>query len=545
MIAPEGIVSRPVLETLPRDRNEPFSLPASLMDDLTYNLVQMPDLLGAVDTSVTRTGSLVLERSFRQPPTSLDLIRAKQEAVQELGSNNRLRYRVEEYLHRAASMEADFYTYFHGDYAVWPPSEEHHNLYTVYKESRRFMQFLTEGVDGVQADSNYLSDIFSGLRDFSGKDIYNWVKNPLYRNPRLTNGAKTSWFMPRWKFLPTDYKPDYYAAIILMSIVVYTPMSFLLLSIGSNDYPDIGSRLLDTLKAATFSGSLMGSMMACLIPLMGAGRMMDDSLFVKPVANRYFKNADIAEIIDNLGKLDEILTFVKYGERVNGSTVLPHVTDDPVHHFSARNLRNPLMVIGNPDYVPNDVDLDGAKLTFLTGHNSGGKTSLCKSIAQAQILAQNGAPIPAEATQISIADRVSYQAPMINSLKDTEGRFGTEIIRARDIFFQTTPRSLVMLDELIEATTYEERLKHSQDILEGFWHIGNNTVLVTHNHQLVEHFRDLGMGQCLQVEFDGRTPTHKFVPGISKESHADEVMKSLGFTREDIFGHLRDIGYIQ
>lgn len=87
-------------------------------------------------------------------------------------------------------------------------------------------------------------------------------------------------------------------------------------------------------------------------------------------------------------------------------------------------------------------------------------------------------------------------------------------------------------------------MKHSYDILDGFSHIGGNIILVTHNHQLAQQFSSEGRGQFLQVEFYGKEPTHRVIPGISKESHSGEVLERLGFTKGDIQEHLRNSGYI-
>lgn len=529
--------SQTLLETLPRDRNTAFDVPTTVMDELTYQLVQMPDLYKVMNTATTYSGQLTLYRSLRQPPTSVELTRAKQDAVRELGSDDKLRSKVEEYLQDATANEGHLYTHFFGDYQV-PMPGNHPNLYDTYKGTREFLKFLTKDAKGIEAKSEYLGTQVNNLKALANADIYDSIENPVYLTALgLRNKEKSPWYLPKMRFYPTDLKPVRYllpaAAFPIMAAAMEFGMSPL---IGKP--PD-----MDLIIRASAGGIPMAGLMSFfLIPI---GRMYDDSWYVRKVGNRYFADPNVQSAVESLGAIDELMTLVKYGERANGPVVLPEITDDSPHHFRAKGLRNPLMVIDTPDYVPNDVDLDGARLTFVTGPNSGGKTSLCKSIAQAQVLAQIGSPIPADSAEIAIADRTFYYAPMINSLQDVEGRFGTNIGRTRDLFLQTTPRSLVLLDELIEATTYEERLKHSYDILDAFWHIGNNTVLVTHNHQLAEHFKGEDRGQYWKVEFQGKTPTHKIVEGISTESHSDDVMERLGFTREDMFKHLKEAGYIQ
>lgn len=536
-----GETCQPILKILPREEGS-FAVPATVMDDLTYKLVQMPDLLRVMDTSLTHSGSLVLERSLRQPPTTLDLTRAKQEAVREISSDDKLRLQLERYLEEAVLPEKDFYTYFHGKYRNLPYGW-HPNLYDAFKGTRRFLQHSTEGVEGIEARSEYLNSRLQTLRSFADTEIYDWVKNPIYKTPfGLRNKGTAPWYLPKMRFYATDLKPHYYlgfaglVAIMAFPVGLMTPFLF-----PSTVH---GSPISEALHM-TYSMSLLGFSMSPVIWATGLSREMDKDWFIKPMAENYFNSEAVTAVVDNLGMIDELMTLVKYRERIKGPAVLPEVNDHSPHQFSARGLRNPLMAVENSDYVPNDVDLNGARVTFITGPNSGGKTSFCKTLAQAQILAQIGSYIPAEAAQIAMADRVFYHAPMINSLTDEEGRFGVEVARTRDLFLQTTPRSLVMLDELIEATTYEERLSHSYDILDAFWHIASNTVLVTHNHQLAERFKDEGRGQHLQVEFKGKKPTHRLIPGISSESHSDQVMEKLGFTRDDMLKHLKNSGYIQ
>jgi DNA mismatch repair ATPase MutS len=136
-------------------------------------------------------------------------------------------------------------------------------------------------------------------------------------------------------------------------------------------------------------------------------------------------------------------------------------------------------------------------------------------------------------------------APKSDSIRDAEGRFGTELKRTRDIFFKATPRSLIILDELAEATTYEEKTKISYVILDGFNKIGSTTLLVTHDHELASRFYEEGKSQNIQVEFRNEKPTYRVIPGISKESHAELVAGKVGFSPQDIEAHLKRKGYLQ
>ena len=275
-------------------------------------------------------------------------------------------------------------------------------------------------------------------------------------------------------------------------------------------------------------------------PLIGG---FDRDSIIYPLRDGYRDSRDVQQALEALGQIDELLSFHRYAKAFGSAAVLPGLLDSDQHAMILKTVRNPILGKENADYVPNDINLNGARLTFITGPNGGGKTAFCKTIAQVQLLAQIGCYVPAEQAQVSVADRIFCQVPESNSLADREGRFGTELQRTKAIFFASSPRSLVILDELAEGTTYQEKLEISHTILGGFYQVGNNTILVTHNHELAEQFQKRGVGLYRQAEFIHGSPTHRLVEGISRVSHADKVARRIGFAKEDIERHLVERGY--
>jgi DNA mismatch repair ATPase MutS len=270
-------------------------------------------------------------------------------------------------------------------------------------------------------------------------------------------------------------------------------------------------------------------------PIVGG---FDRDSCIIPLRNEFKTSPAVAETIDALGQIDELLSFIKFADSFGGSKVLPELIDAPHHRINLTDARNPVLGKQNPDYVGNDFVLDDDKLVLVTGPNSGGKTAFCKTITQIQLLAQIGCFVPAKSATLTVADRIFYQAPEISHLDDGEGRFGTELKRTKDIFLATTAKSLIVLDELSEGTTFEEKMESSSNVLNGFYRKGNSTILITHNHQLVDHFVAQGIGLPKQVEFANDAPTYKLITGISRVSHADRVAKKIGFSKEDIDNYL-------
>jgi DNA mismatch repair ATPase MutS len=273
------------------------------------------------------------------------------------------------------------------------------------------------------------------------------------------------------------------------------------------------------------------------IPIVGG---FDRDNGIIPLREIFRKSADMALLLDALGQLDELLAFQKFADVFGGSMILPELIAAEQHQIKLTGAKNPILGKTNKDYVGNDFGLEEQKLAFITGPNSGGKTAFCKTVTQIQILAQLGCYVPAQSARLSIADRIFYQAPEISHLDDGEGRFGTELKRTKTIFIAATSKSLVVLDELSEGTTFEEKLETSVNILDGFYKKGNNTILITHNHQLVDHFQNQQRGIARQVEFADDTPTFRLINGISRVSHADRVAKKIGFSKADIDAYLEE-----
>jgi DNA mismatch repair ATPase MutS len=265
----------------------------------------------------------------------------------------------------------------------------------------------------------------------------------------------------------------------------------------------------------------------------------DRDSVIYPLRKLFKHSPELARIMDTLGMIDEILSAHHYSKAFGGNVTLPEILEGERHFLSVTEARNPILARANPNYVPNDILLDDAgRLLVITGPNSGGKTAYCKTVVQIQLLAQIGCYIPAITARLVLAERIFYQVPDPGHLDEGMGRFGHELKRTREIFFNSTARSLVVLDELSEGTTFEEKMELSEYVLSGFYKLGASTLLVTHNHELCERLQEKGMGRYLQGEFLPQGPTYHLIPGVSRVSHADRVAAALGFSKEDVEKHL-------
>lgn len=501
------------------------NLPATIIDKQTLLLIQLGDLHQAVDYTTTGTGSATLFRSLMQPPTSLDLILAKQASVGELEADDKLRNSLADYLGEFQNGEITLFNFLNG----------HIDGRFPYGDFRAAMKAGKNIVKAAQSipipESEYGQFLVNEIRAFGDSPVYRLIRGPIYRTfGGLKSKEDIGFLTPRWRFRPTRMTLG----------VMGGPLTLAgFFAATGTGLVERGEHLLPYAMGAMMWG-MMGMMYGMIMKPMN-----DWQTTIEPLRKKSLKDQPLVSAIESVGKLDELMSFIAYARAIPHDTVMPTVTDEAVHYFMAENLRNPIQAKENPDYVPNSVNLNGTRLTFITGPNSGGKTTYCKSIFQNQVLGQIGSYVVASVANMNVADRLAYQAPQFDALQEEEGRFGTELKRTRDIFYATSPKSLVILDELAEGTTIEEKMQQSHVVLDGFHTIGNNTILVTHNHDLVDSYRDRERGQYLQVEFNGRLPTHRLVEGISRESHADRVAEKIGFSERDIQRHLTERGYLK
>ena len=496
--------------------------PLGVIDTETLKMIQVLRLHDCLDYTVSCSGSAVLLRSLIQPSTDLDLIQSKQESLNEIKSNDRLRGTLQDLVLEYSSGENALYQFFNkGLYALSP--------YRVVREAKKAAVNLTKILPSISAPASlYLGNLIGHLRAYAGSSVDQMMSGAVYQTfGGLKSGKEVSWATPKLQFIPRRFSrwtavgPAVAAApLIQQSLGVGPSLSPLLLHVG----------IAVTAVSAFYS--------LFIKPVRDTGK------FIEPFRKKCVTDPAFNRAIDAVGMIDELLSFHRYAEESPYPTALPKIADEPHHIFEATNMRNPVLANENAVCVPNDICLNGAKLTFISGPNSGGKTTICKSIVHNQLLGQIGCYVLAEKAAINIADRISYQAPKFDGLQDDEGRFGTELGRTRDIFYATSSRSLVILDELAEGTTVEEKMQESHGILSDFYTIGNNTLLVTHNHSLVDRFMEDSRGQCLMVEFEEDRPTYRIKPGISRVSHADRIAKKIGFSQKDRHRYLKEKGYL-
>ena len=506
-----------------------------VLDAKTFGAIETDQLFDSLNHAVTHAGQCVLYRSLAQPGTDAEVIRGKHEALRELESDPSLYKALRHFVETMAGGEQCLYQLLYGTFtgglaiansrAGKDEMEFSGYGYHQFVDGTAFVIDMVEAMQTLpQPKSAYLQGLFDAIRDFGNTRTYSLMRGPVYS----VDG----------KFKTRDEKPPYLPILRFRpSMIKPLPMFGALGAIGAALY--FFQSLLAGFGISYLSYGILVLAVPVLPVLLIAIAASDRDSVIYPLRKLFKNSAELARMLETLGLIDELLAFHHYSLTFGGKTVLPEILELERHFLSVTEARNPLLAKANPDYVPNDILLnDTGRLLVITGPNSGGKTAYCKTVVQIQLLGQIGCYIPAAAAQMVLAEHIFYQVPDPGRLDEGIGRFGHELKRTREIFFSATPDSLVVLDELSEGTTFEEKMELSEYVLAGFYKLGASTLLVTHNHELCERLQERGMGRYLQGEFLPEGPTYRLIPGVSTVSHADRVAAALGFSKEDVEKHL-------
>lgn len=134
--------------------------------------------------------------------------------------------------------------------------------------------------------------------------------------------------------------------------------------------------------------------------------------------------------------------------------VLVCVPDAPEPSLALKDSWHVCVDLACRSFVPNDIALGGAakRLIILTGPNMGGKSTLLRQTALTVILAQMGAHVSARSCAMTVVDKIFTRVGANDRIMSGQSTFFVELNETSTILKHSTPRSLVILDELGRGT---------------------------------------------------------------------------------------------
>ena len=193
---------------------------------------------------------------------------------------------------------------------------------------------------------------------------------------------------------------------------------------------------------------------------------------------------DIQESAEAIGRIDAILSMALAAKKHR--YVRPNVDDS--QDLVIRQGRHPVVehhVQG--DYVPNDVRLntEDRQIALITGPNMAGKSTYMRQVAHIVILAQMGSFVPADFAHIGLVDKLFTRIGASDDVSAGLSTFMVEMTEAAEIMRESTPQSLILLDEVGRGTATYDGLSIAEAMVE-YLHdqLMARTLFATHYHEL-------------------------------------------------------------
>jgi DNA mismatch repair protein MutS len=188
-------------------------------------------------------------------------------------------------------------------------------------------------------------------------------------------------------------------------------------------------------------------------------------------------------------------------------------------------------------FVPNDTVMDCREdqLIMLTGPNMAGKSTYMRQVALIALMAHVGSYVPVKYASIGIVDRIFTRVGAFDDLVSGQSTFMVEMVELANILNNTTPKSLILLDEIGRGTSTFDGLSIACAVVE-YLHTHSKatpkTIFATHYHQLTQLSGSMKRikNYHLAVKEDKGAITflRKVVPGATDRSYGIHVAQLAG-----------------
>lgn len=246
---------------------------------------------------------------------------------------------------------------------------------------------------------------------------------------------------------------------------------------------------------------------------------------------------DVAVTVEVLGHLDLVFAKAYFAEAFD--CTIPRFSPADAPRLALREARHPLLqdVLKRQKkrVVPVSLSLDKQqRMLLISGPNTGGKTVSMKTLGLLALMAQSGLPVPAVEAELPVFEQVLADIGDNQSIQESLSTFSAHITKIREMVFDVTPASLVLLDELGRATDPEEGGALGVAILEHFRAASAFVLASTHLMALKVYGANTPGVVNGSMGFDEETlePTYILRTGAPGKSAGLDIARRLGVPRE-------------
>ncbi|GAA5982227.1 hypothetical protein JCM10908_004792 [Rhodotorula pacifica] len=244
-------------------------------------------------------------------------------------------------------------------------------------------------------------------------------------------------------------------------------------------------------------------------------------------------------VIKGVAQLDCLLSLSKSSAALGEPCVRPEIVESETAFANFEELRHPCIFSASTDFIPNDVAIGGEakNLTLLTGPNMAGKSTLLRMTCTAVIMAQLGCYVPAASARISPIDAIYSRMGANDFIFANASTFKVEMDDCNKILQKSTPRSLVILDELGRGTSTYDGMAIAYAVLHRLaTHTGCIGFFATHFTSLTEDYayhpeiRLASMQTSVNDETREVLFLYKLIDGSAPKSYGPHVASMAGLS---------------
>ncbi|GAA5834783.1 hypothetical protein JCM11251_003661 [Rhodosporidiobolus azoricus] len=244
-------------------------------------------------------------------------------------------------------------------------------------------------------------------------------------------------------------------------------------------------------------------------------------------------------VIRAVSQLDCLVSLSKSSAALGEPCVRPEIIESDTAIVEFEELRHPCILSASSDFIPNDVSLggDAKNLMLLTGPNMAGKSTLLRMTCTAVIMAQLGCFVPAARARIAPIDAIYSRMGANDAIFASASTFKVEMDDCNKILQKSTPRSLVILDELGRGTSTYDGMAIAYAVLHRLaTHTGCVGFFATHFTSLTEDYayhpqiRLANMQTTVNDDTREVVFLYKLIDGSAPKSYGPHVASMAGLS---------------
>ena len=265
--------------------------------------------------------------------------------------------------------------------------------------------------------------------------------------------------------------------------------------------------------------------------------------------------ADILKTASAIAHLDALLSLAEVAAR-EGYT-RPRLSED--NSLEIEGGRHPVvekLLESAARYVPNDSRLDqSSRIHIITGPNMSGKSTYIRQVALITLMAQIGSFVPADSATIGLVDRIFARIGASDEIHAGQSTFMVEMVETARLLAGSSPRSLLILDEIGRGTSTYDGLAIARSVIEYIHNsprLNCRTLFATHYHELTELPnilpRTANFNVAVAEQGEDIVFLHRVLPGGADQSYGVHVARLAGMPQavvdraHELLNQLEDSG---